>query len=358
MTAKPGELDEAIAGLVTPLLAAMDVLAQAGRMMHPPRVSEIATSVGPYRQPVADGLRSFKAASWPDHMTPLREPCIAAAEAILEGYDGLAAAHDPMSAYAALRFNTLAQEALYPVAPLLSPVSRFFLPQERRQDEELLARLTAADATRDSVGVIHAANERDQRGGFSLYVPEYYEAAREWPLVVALHGGSGHGRDFLWTWLKAARAAGVLILSATSRGRTWSLMGPDIDSTNLHEMIEWVAAQYRIDRSRMLLTGMSDGGTFAMLSGVMHALPATHLAPIAASFHPALLEHAPEGRLEGLPVYLTHGALDWMFPVQMARDARDALVAAGARLEYREIADLSHTYPREENSRILDWLRH
>ena len=28
---------------------------------------------------------------------------------------------------------------------------------------------------------------------------------------------------------------------------------------------------------------------------------------------------------------------------------------AGAAVVYREIADLSHTYPRDENARILDW---
>jgi phospholipase/carboxylesterase len=36
--------------------------------------------------------------------------------------------------------------------------------------------------------------------------------------------------------------------------------------------------------------------------------------------------------------------------------ARQALEAAGARLVYREVDDLSHTYPRDENARILDWL--
>ena len=45
-----------------------------------------------------------------------------------------------------------------------------------------------------------------------------------------------------------------------------------------------------------------------------------------------------------------------MFPVQIARMGRDALEAAGARVVYREIEDLSHTYPRDENPRILDWL--
>jgi hypothetical protein len=46
----------------------------------------------------------------------------------------------------------------------------------------------------------------------------------------------------------------------------------------------------------------------------------------------------------------------WMFPIHTARLARQALLAAGARLVYREIEDLSHTYLRDENPRILDWL--
>jgi phospholipase/carboxylesterase len=45
-----------------------------------------------------------------------------------------------------------------------------------------------------------------------------------------------------------------------------------------------------------------------------------------------------------------------MFPVQVARMSRDALETSGARLVYREIEDLSHTYPRDENPHILDWL--
>ena len=31
------------------------------------------------------------------------------------------------------------------------------------------------------------------------------------------------------------------------------------------------------------------------------------------------------------------------------------LVQAGAAVVHREIADLSHTYPRDENAAILDW---
>jgi phospholipase/carboxylesterase len=62
-------------------------------------------------------------------------------------------------------------------------------------------------------------------------------------------------------------------------------------------------------------------------------------------------------RLRDLPVYLVHGKLDWMFPVQVARQTHQALSAAGAEVTYRELDDLSHTYPREINPSILSWLR-
>jgi phospholipase/carboxylesterase len=45
-----------------------------------------------------------------------------------------------------------------------------------------------------------------------------------------------------------------------------------------------------------------------------------------------------------------------MFPVDTARAANERLQGVGAEVVYREIADLSHTYPREENARILEWL--
>ena len=149
----------------------------------------------------------------------------------------------------------------------------------------------------------------------------------------------------------------MILASPTSSGRTWSLAGPDMDSRPLNRMVEQIAGRWRIDRSRVLVTGMSDGGSFALLSGLAPTVPATHLAPISASFHPAILGAAPPERLRGLPVYLTHGALDWMFPVYIARGAAEALREAGAAVEYREIADLSHTYPSEENARILRWFR-
>jgi predicted esterase len=126
---------------------------------------------------------------------------------------------------------------------------------------------------------------------------------------------------------------------------------------SLRAMVESVAARYPVVRSRILLTGMSDGATYALLCGLGGDTPFTHLAPACGVLHPMLLASGDLMRAQNRPIYLIHGAMDWMFPVQTAHLAREALTAAGAKLVYREIEDLSHTYPRDENPKILDWLR-
>jgi phospholipase/carboxylesterase len=175
-------------------------------------------------------------------------------------------------------------------------------------------------------------------------------------LVMALHGGSGNGRGFLWRWLRDARSLGAILVTPTAMGSTWALMGEDVDTQNLARILDSVRSRFDIDPKRLLLTGMSDGGTFSYVTGLERDSPFTHLAPVAATFHPLMAEIADAERLRGLPIHIVHGALDWMFPVQTARQTRDLLTAAGADVTYREIDNLSHCYPREMNAEILQWL--
>jgi phospholipase/carboxylesterase len=350
---------DATMGLLPPLLSALDALEHAGRYLHPPNVAQLVEALTPMSEPLVRRRTEFQNAPWPEPLEGFRDSVGEASSQAIAALEAFAAcmadANPVMSAYRALGSAGRAVAALYPVAFMLPPVNRFFIAPPLRDDARLLATLGAADPGADRAGIIHADNRSDQRGGFSLYVPEYYDAQRAYPLVVALHGGNGHGRSFLWTWLRDARSRGVIVLSATSRQDTWSLMEPDIDIAGLDAMVQHVTQQWNVDVSRILLTGMSDGGSFSYLGGLRDDSPFTHIAPISASFHPFLIEGCSAERLHELPVYLVHGALDWMFNVDVARLARDTLTAAGTSLTYREIDDLSHTYPREENQHILDW---
>ena len=136
---------------------------------------------------------------------------------------------------------------------------------------------------------------------------------------------------------------------------TWALGGPDVDSPHIQQVLDAVRARWNIDPAHMLLTGMSDGGTFTLLSGLQDASPFTHLAPFAAGFHPMLVQMSSAERLAGLPVYLLHGERDWMFPVELARRADEMFQAVGARIVYREVADLAHVFPRDEIGALVDW---
>jgi phospholipase/carboxylesterase len=290
-------------------------------------------------------------------LADLRDRLVRAAELAGEALGGLLEpAPLPQAAariLAALRTGCRALEALYPLR-VLPPVGRFFAEPACHAR---LADLDRDEAGAGSVGFHRAGGgELEDRGGFTLYVPESWDGERALPLVVALHGAFGHGRDFVWTWLREARSRGLLLLAPTSKGTTWSLLGLDRDAAALRSMVEYVSGRWRVDASRVLLTGLSDGGTYALLCGLAEGSPFTHLAPVAGVLHPLNFANGNFGRAAGRPVYLVHGARDWMFPVALARAARDALAEAGADLVYRELADLSHTWPREENARILDWL--
>jgi len=346
-----------IVAVLPPLLQSLEALGFVARYLNPPDFGRVMEEAG---EP-DEALRAARPrlAGWPAEFSEIKNALEAASDAALAAFDGLRAVQngngDLVSVFKALRYAPRAQEALYALVAKLPPVSQFFVEPSLREDAALLARL--AEPANENTGIFHDHNEPGSRGGFSLYVPEYYTRDRAWPLVMALHGGSGNGRGFLWSWLRDTRSHGAILVAPTAVGNTWALLGDDIDTPNLFRILDSVRSRWNVDGQKMLLTGMSDGGTFCYVSGLESASPFTHLAPVSATFHSLMAEMADADRLRGLPIHLVHGRLDWMFPVQVARQTHRLLSAAGADVTYREIDDLSHTYPREMNAPILAWLR-
>jgi phospholipase/carboxylesterase len=351
-----------IVAVLPPLLQSLEALSFIARHLDPQQFDAVMEAAGQPDQALQ--AASPRLADWPEKFADIQRSLAEACDAALAAFKGLRAVQhgngDLVAAFRALRHAPRAQEALYPLAARLPPVSEFFVDPAMREDAGLMARLAAP--ARENTGILHDHNEPGSRGGFSLYVPEYYTPERAWPLVMALHGGSGNGRNFLWSWLRDARSFGAILVAPTATGSTpakstWALMGEDTDTPNLARILEQIRARWNIDPTKLLLTGMSDGGTFCYVTGLERASPFTHLAPVAATFHPLMAEMADEERLRDLPIHLVHGRLDWMFPIEGARQTHRLLSAAGAEVTYRELDDLSHCYPREINPAILHWLR-
>jgi phospholipase/carboxylesterase len=347
---------EAIGRLGPPLLGGLDALEQAFRHLHPPDFPQLRAHLAPARDALEAALEDFGDVVTPTALEAFRERFESAARHANAALVGLVDPGPPSEAapraLRAMHDHARAQAQIYPLRDVLLPVSSFFAESFRREDLDALEAVEGCDAR---VGLFRTGAEAE-RGGFDLYVPESYDGSESWPLVVALHGGSGHGSDFIWSWLREARSRRFLLLSPTSRDTTWSLHAPEVDGEALRQMTEWVGSKWRVDTQRILLTGLSDGATMTLLVGLGEDTPFTHLAPVSGVLHPMNFAIGNIQRARGKPIYLVHGALDWMFPVSLAQEAARVFEDSGADLVYREIADLSHTYPREENQRIIEWL--
>jgi phospholipase/carboxylesterase len=163
-----------IVALLPPLLTSIDALGFVARYLNPPDYDAVLEAAG---SPDA-ALRDVRArlGVWPERLNAVRAALDTASDAALAGFDGLRSAPEQpdgiRAAYRALRHAPRAQEALYPLAANLPPVSQFFLDPAVRDDADLQARLDGVKGGADT-GVMHVDNEPGSRGGFSMYVPEY-----------------------------------------------------------------------------------------------------------------------------------------------------------------------------------------
>ncbi len=339
------------------LIRALEAIERAQRRFFPPKVSQIQEALLPLL-PILNGARAEMRRIEPSHgFSGVRGAIDRAADLVAEALEMITTASrgdlqsGVIQVFQAFRRSCRAQEELFRLRRALPPINAFFLePEARGRMSELDPELPP----RADSGLHHVGTERDPyaRGSYSLYVPESYDGREAWPLVTALHGGFGHGRDFLWSWLRESRSRRFLLLAPSSKGTTWSLLRPDVDGEALTSMVRDVKAKWNVDSARMLLTGISDGGTFALVQCLQEQerSPFTAFAPIACVLPPMNIRMAREKR-----IYWLHGALDWMFPVQTSQQAAKLLEQAGADITLRIVHDLSHTYPRDENGRILDW---
>ena len=347
--------------LAATLLEGLESFEGALRRLHPPQIPELQMYLRGPSARLRSALESFEEiiAATPDEKfrgfeQRLCEGARAGLRATRLFAEAGRAARGFGEILGAMQQHCVAQEAAFSLRRSVRPFSQFFLEPFARDQWEELDPESSPVSTGAGVGIQDARNGRELRGGFSLYVPESYQG-EAWPLVVALHGGSGHGADFLWTWLREARSRQFLLLAPTAQGSTWSFHGPDVDSHALSSMLGFVQDRWNVDSNKILLTGLSDGATYSLLCGLQEGMPFTAMAPVSGVLHPANFENGNLDRVAGRRIYLVHGALDWMFPIELARVAAEELSGRGADLVFREIDDLSHTYPREQNAKILDW---
>ena len=351
----PGSPDKAFDAICQELARVLEGMGRFQRRFFPPDFAELRRDLLPFQTSLKQTRQKLHETTMPVERQRTADIIADSTDLVLDALEMIATAwttdfqETVVQVMKSFRKICRVQENLYGIRLTSPHLNRFFLePQVYNQ----AVKLDPKPQQGSGVGLQHVGIEDNYyaRGALSVYVPESYDSRVAWPLVIALHGGFGHGRDFIWTWLREARSRGFILLSPTSMETTWSLLNPELDRTTLISKLDHLKKHWNIDMDRILLTGISDGATFALMCSLQQNLPFTAFAPVAGVLPPLDISAA-----KGKRIYWIHGALDWMFPVQNARSAAAALGTIGADVTLRVIEDLSHTYPREENDGILKW---
>jgi len=214
-----------------------------------------------------------------------------------------------------------------------------------------------------------------------IFLPRDYTPAKQWPLVVFLHGYSPDITKINpWlpgteTWQLATDRGFILAVPYGRRNSDFVNIGEDDTLT----VTQAVSKQYNADPERTFLLGPSMGGYGVHTVGLHHPDRFAALAPMCARTDFYLWfnlkrEEQPawkqinydaddprhlKANAQQLPIFMQHGALDNLVPVEHSRRFYADLKAMGAPAFYREIADASHYIYFEYGTYqiALDWMK-
>ena len=203
-----------------------------------------------------------------------------------------------------------------------------------------------------------AVNGSEHR--YAVWLPPGYTSDQQWPLIVFLHGMGEcgtDGRKHLDVGLGPALRAEpdrwpfvVVLPQKPDRDSQWA----DHDAMVM-AMLAATEREYRIDPTRRLLTGLSQGGAGTWALGSKHADVWAAIAPICGYGNPADL--AP--KLTAMPIRAFHGLDDRVVPPQQSRDLVAAVQEAGGSVVLTEYAGIAHNSwdKAYHESGLAEWLQ-
>lgn len=189
---------------------------------------------------------------------------------------------------------------------------------------------------------------------YLVFLPEGYDQCdKKWPLILFLHGSGESGKD-----VSLVKKHGppkivetksdfpfVVVSPQSPRRGGWN---PDV----LKALLDDVLADYRVDRDRVYLTGLSMGGygTWSLAAAYPDYFAA--IAPVCGRGDPDDAE-----KLMGLPTWVFHGAKDEAVPLRHSEEMVDALKEVGADVKFTVYPDAGHDSWTEtyDNPELYKW---
>lgn len=199
-------------------------------------------------------------------------------------------------------------------------------------------------------GVVRGSYRREAgEYSYTLDVPESYDPARKYQVRVQLHGGVGRMEASTAPRSGSnSRLPGVeqiyVMPQAWRDAPWWSARQVE----NLRAILDAVKRTYNVNENRVVLAGVSDGGTGAFYTAMRETTPFASFLPLN-SFIVVLKNETAEadgdlfpGNLLNKPLFIVNGGRDPMYPTSVVDPYIEHLRSAGVDLVYRPQPDAAH----------------
>lgn len=196
-----------------------------------------------------------------------------------------------------------------------------------------------------------------------VVLPEGYDAAKEYPLLIALHGGGSTIERARRHWIPGAWQPDIIVMLVQSY-RHYDLKhfgwrpGDERTYREMRDIFDKARAEYSIDTSQVLIGGVSAGGSMAIDIALKQIVPVIGVVGVCPGKPASLTDSAAValGRT-GFRAFMVAGETDYY----RARQDSMMVVFDAADLEYdfHEIPDLGHNYPPDFSTwldRALDYI--
>lgn len=213
----------------------------------------------------------------------------------------------------------------------------------RKRTEDTLQRLLTmlrdntwnADALRGLHQWARISNADGSVQPFALYVPETYDAAKQYGLIIVLSGVGGDEYRMV-SDLAQAKPEDFFIVSPFSRGSAAAC--EDIWVNDVFELFDLLHSRFMIDSGRLYATGQSQGGKRSWCLGQAYPERFAAIAVFAGWTDPEAMFN-----MRTLPVLVVHGANDsGGTSAEHARKLVRRLQALNAPVRYEELPDVGH----------------
>lgn len=192
---------------------------------------------------------------------------------------------------------------------------------------------------------------------YRLLLPQDYDPAQSYPVILYLHGAAARGNDnleplnwgpllFLEPKLRAKNRF-LLVVPQCPAGQGWVEL--DFKSNSLRESaalshaIELVGSvlpgKYHVDSKRRYITGVSMGGGGTWVSVIRRPNFFAAAVPICAPGLPEMVN----SKAARVPVWVFHSDDDHLVPVSQAREMVKAWKKNGGTPKYTEYTGLKHS---------------